>query len=51
VELTVILDAFERLGGMEARRIAEGRWLYPNKETRRTLLRGMRAALWRAWEH
>ena len=33
-EINVILDAFEHLGGMEARRIAEARWLYPSKETR-----------------
>jgi pimeloyl-ACP methyl ester carboxylesterase len=33
-EINIILDAFERLGGMEARRIAEARWLYPSKETR-----------------
>ena len=34
VEIDVILDAFERLGGVEARRIVEARWLYPSKETR-----------------
>jgi proline iminopeptidase len=33
-EINVILDTFERLGGVEARRIAEARWLYPSKETR-----------------
>jgi proline iminopeptidase len=33
-EIDVILNASERLGGIEARRIAEARWLYPSKETR-----------------
>jgi pimeloyl-ACP methyl ester carboxylesterase len=33
-EIDVILNAFERLGGTEARRIAEARWLCPSKETR-----------------
>jgi pimeloyl-ACP methyl ester carboxylesterase len=33
-EIDVILDAFELLGGVEARRIAEARWLYPTKEAR-----------------
>jgi pimeloyl-ACP methyl ester carboxylesterase len=33
-EIDVILSTFERLGGTEARKIAEARWLYPSKETR-----------------
>jgi pimeloyl-ACP methyl ester carboxylesterase len=34
MEIDAMLDAFERIGGTEARNIAEARWLYPSKETR-----------------
>jgi pimeloyl-ACP methyl ester carboxylesterase len=33
MDLPAVFDAFERLGGMTAREIAEGRWLRPSPET------------------
>jgi pimeloyl-ACP methyl ester carboxylesterase len=39
MEIDVVLNAFERLGGIEARRIAEARWLRPSKETRARYLK------------